>query len=98
DAARSYLLRAPRLVITEESLTAPNTSGHRRLQPPSRARERPIHSLLGCATAVNIEPSMPGQVTRPSASNSDSHRIGTEAVARARHPGVPRVIPGRGIG
>jgi hypothetical protein len=55
-----------------------NTSGHRRLHRSSRVRERSMHSPVGCTTAVKAEQRMPGQVTRPSTLNSDSHTIGTE--------------------
>ena len=37
-----------------------------------------MHPLLGWTTAVKAGPLMPGQVTRPSVSNSESYRIGTE--------------------
>jgi len=76
-----------------------NTSGHRRLHCPSRARERPLHSLVGCTTVVKAEPWMPGQVTKPSVSNNDSHKIGTEAFAASTGtPGVHPVMLGWGIG
>jgi hypothetical protein len=46
-----------------------------------------MHSLLGWTTAVKVEPRMPGQVIRPSVSNSESHRIGAEWFAASNAPG-----------